>query len=50
MTMVVGGGVLPLLQNAIADATNFMVSYWVVVAALIYILWFALLGSKVKKA
>lgn len=50
MTMVVGGGVLPLLQNAIADATNFMVSYWVVVAALVYILWFALLGSKVKKA
>ncbi|MDE5955698.1 MAG: MFS transporter [Bacteroidales bacterium] len=50
MTMVVGGGVLPLLQNAIADATNFMVSYWVVVAALIYILWFALLGSKVRKA
>lgn len=50
MTMVVGGGVLPLLQNAIADATDFMVSYWVVVAALVYILWFALLGSKVKKA
>lgn len=50
MTMVVGGGVLPLLQNAIADATNFMVSYWVVVAALIYILWFAILGSKVRKA
>ena len=50
MTMVVGGGVLPLLQNAIAAATNFMVSYWVVVAALIYILWFAILGSKVRKA
>jgi FHS family L-fucose permease-like MFS transporter len=50
MTMVVGGGVLPLVQNAIADATSYMSSYWVIVAALIYMLWFALFGSKVKKA
>lgn len=50
MTMVVGGGVLPLIQNAIADATSYMTSYWVVVAALAYMLWFALFGSKVKKA
>ena len=50
MTMVVGGGVLPLIQNAIADAATYMVSYWVIVAALAYILWFAVLGSKVKKA
>ena len=50
MTMVVGGGVLPLIQNAIADAASYMVSYWVVVAALAYICWFAFLGSKVKKA
>lgn len=49
MTMVVGGGVLPLIQNGIADATgNFMLSYWIIVAALLYILWFAVLGSKVK--
>ena len=50
MTMVVGGGVLPLVQNAIADAAGYMVSYWVIVVALVYILWFALLGSRVKKA
>lgn len=50
MTMVVGGGVLPLVQNAIADAASYMVSYWVIVAALVYILWFAVLGSKVKNA
>ena len=50
MTMVVGGGVLPLIQNAIADATSYMASYWVVVAALAYMLWFALFGSKVKNA
>lgn len=48
MTMVVGGGVLPLIQNGIADATgDFMLSYWVIVAALVYILWFALMGSKI---
>ncbi len=50
MTMVVGGGVLPLVQGALADATSYMTSYWVIVAALVYILWFALAGSKVKKA
>ena len=50
MTMVVGGGVLPLIQNAIADSVSYMASYWVVVAGLAYILWFAVLGSKVKKA
>ena len=49
MTMVVGGGILPLLQNAIADATSYMTSYWLPVAALAYICWFALLGSKVRK-
>ena len=50
MTMVVGGGVLPLIQNAIADSVSYMASYWVIVAALAYICWFAFLGSKVKKA
>ena len=50
MTMVIGGGILPLVQNAIADATSYMTSYWLLIAALAYICWFALVGSKVKKA
>ena len=50
MAMVVGGGVLPLIQGAVADAVSYMSSYWVIVAALAFILWFAVLGSKVKKA
>lgn len=50
MTMVVGGGALPLIQSVIADAAGYMISYWVVVVALIYILWFALMGSKVKSS
>ncbi len=50
MTMVVGGGILPLIQNAIADATTYMTSYWLPVAGFAYICWFAFVGSKVKKA
>ena len=50
MTMVVGGGVLPLVMSAISgSAAGHMASYWVVAAALVYMLWFALLGSRVKK-
>ncbi len=47
MVMVVGGGVLPLIQGAVADLTaNYMASYWVIVAALVYMLWYALAGCK----
>ena len=49
MTMVVGGGVMPLIQEAIANTAGYMVSYWLVVAMVAYILWFALLGSKINK-
>ncbi len=50
MVMVCGGGILPVIQGAVADAAGFVNSYWVLVVALAYILWFALAGSKVKKA
>ncbi len=50
MVMVCGGGILPVIQGAVADAAGFVNSYWVLVVALAYILWFALVGSKVKKA
>ncbi|MEA4974350.1 MAG: MFS transporter [Paludibacter sp.] len=47
MVMVVGGGVLPLIQGLVADLTmSYMASYWVVAAGLIYMLWYALAGSK----
>jgi FHS family L-fucose permease-like MFS transporter len=49
MMMVVGGGVLPLVQNAIADNAGYMISYWVPAAGLAYICWFALMGSKIRK-
>ena len=49
MTMVVGGGILPLVQNFVADQTTYMVSYIVPALGLAYILFFALIGSKVVK-
>jgi FHS family L-fucose permease-like MFS transporter len=50
MVMVCGGGILPFVQGAVADVTGYIQSYWVLVAALVYMLWFAVSGSKVKKA
>lgn len=46
MMMVVGGGILPLVQNFVADNAGYMTSYWVVVAALGYLLYYALIGCK----
>ena len=36
MMMVVGGGVMPLIQDFIAAAAGYMASYWLVVAMLAY--------------
>ena len=47
MVMVCGGGILPLIQGSVADATSsYLTSYWVVFAALAFILWYALIGCK----
>ena len=47
MALVCGGGILPLLQNGIVDWTgDFLTSYWVVIAGLAYMLFYALVGSK----
>ena len=46
MTMVVGGGVMPLIQDFVAKATDPITSYWVVVAMLAYLLYYALIGCK----
>jgi FHS family L-fucose permease-like MFS transporter len=49
MTMVVGGGILPLLQGAVADmgqGGNYIGSYWIVFAGLVFLLYYALIGSK----
>jgi FHS family L-fucose permease-like MFS transporter len=48
MVLVCGGGILPLLQNWIVDMTNgnYLISYWVIAAGLVYLLYYALIGSK----
>ncbi len=46
MVMVCGGGILPAIQGFVADATTYMASYWVIVAGLAYLLFYALVGSK----
>ena len=46
MVMVCGGGVLPLIQGQFADMFNYISSYWVIFAGCIYMLFFALVGSK----
>ena len=49
MVMVMGGGIVPLVQGAVADFAGYINSYWVLIAALAYTLWFALVGSRTNK-
>ena len=46
MMMVVGGGIMPLIQQAIARRAGAIPSYWLVVAMLAYLLYYAIWGSK----
>ena len=46
MMMVVGGGIMPLIQDAIAKNVGYMASYWLVIAMLCYIFFYAVWGCK----
>lgn len=46
MMMVVGGGIMPYIQDYIGRTTGYVNSYWLVVAMLAYILFYSLIGSK----
>lgn len=46
MMMVVGGGIMPLIQDFIAKKLGYIPSYWLVVAMLCYLLFYALWGCK----
>ena len=46
MMMVVGGGVLPVIQNFFADIMGYMPSYFVYLLAMAYMFYYALFGSK----
>ena len=46
MMMVCGGGILPLIQGYVADLAGYLSSYWVIIAGLLYMLYYAVAGSK----
>ena len=46
MAMVCGGGILPAIQGAVADVVGYVESYWVIVLALAFLLFYALVCSK----
>lgn len=49
MVMVCGGGIILPIQAGIADSFGYLSSYWVLVACAAYLLFYALIGSKVSK-
>lgn len=46
MALVCGGGVLPFFQGLLADHVGYLLSYIVPLIGLLYILFYALIGSK----
>ena len=46
MMMVVGGGVLPVVQNFFADIMGYMPSYFIYLVAVGYMFYYALIGCK----
>ena len=46
MAMVVGGGIMPYLQDLIGVNVGRIASYWLSIAMLAYILFYAVIGSK----
>ena len=46
MVLVCGGGILPWIQALVADVAGYLTSYWVIVAGMAYMLYYALIGSK----
>ena len=49
MTMVFGCAVMVALQAVVADKVSILSSYWIPVACAVYILFYALIGSKPSK-
>ncbi len=49
MVMVCGGGIILPIQATIADSFGYLASYWVLVACSAYLLFYAMIGSKVTR-
>lgn len=46
MTLVCGGGIIPFLCGILAKSVGYLQSYWILVACLLFLLFYALVGSK----
>ena len=46
MMMVVGGGIMPFIKDWIGRTAGYVNSYWLVFAMLVYIFYYAVIGSK----
>ncbi len=46
MTLVCGGGIIPFVQNALADKVGSIQSYWLLIVCLCYLVYYAVVGSK----
>ena len=46
MTLVCGGGIIPFFQNLLADHVGSLQSYWLIIACLAYLVFYALVGYK----
>ena len=46
MMLVVGGGIMPFIQNWIAKGAGYMNSYWLVIAMLLFLLYYGVAGCK----
>ena len=49
MTMVFGCAVMMIIQATVADLVGYIQSFWCVVACAVYLLFYALIGSKVTR-
>lgn len=49
MTMVFGCAVMLAIEAAVADAAGYIASIWVIVACAVYLLFYALVGSRVTQ-
>ena len=46
MTLVCGGGIIPFIQNFLADKVGSLQSYWLLILCLAYLIYYAVSGSK----
>jgi FHS family L-fucose permease-like MFS transporter len=46
MALVCGGGIIPFLQNLLADHVGSLQSYWLIIACLFYLIFYAFIGSR----